>query len=105
MLNTLDWLSALKVKTNIQSDYGLHKLLGVAKATISGYRTGKTHFSDEIAAKVAGYLDVHPSIVLSSIGYERAVHDEEKAVWAYIYESVKGPQYEELMKEYLRFAA
>lgn len=105
MLTTLDWISALKNKVGISSDYGIAKFLGISSRTISSYRTGRTHFSEEIAALVAGYLEIHPSIVVASAGYERAAHDDEKAVWAYIYESVKGPQYEELMKEYLRFAA
>lgn len=105
MLTTLEWLSVLKIKMNISSDYGLHKLLGVAKTTISGYRTHRAHFSDETAAKVAGYLEIHPAIIMASVGYEKAVHDDEKAVWEYIYASVKGPQYDELMKEYLRLAA
>ncbi|MCW3478969.1 hypothetical protein OL229_05240 [Neisseriaceae bacterium JH1-16] len=99
MLTSLEWISALKTKTNIQSDYGVSKLLGVDRTTISGFRNKRNFLGLETAMKVASELEIDVSLVWLSAQFERAKSDPEKAMLVRLYVAAKGPQVEENIRK------
>jgi transcriptional regulator with XRE-family HTH domain len=84
-MNTLEYLDAAKKRLGIESDYALAKAMKVRPSTISNYRARRSEMDDEIAAKVAGILGVHPGFVMLDIHRERAKTPEERSIWADIY--------------------
>ncbi|MDO9011345.1 MAG: hypothetical protein Q7U78_05995 [Gallionella sp.] len=81
MKNTLDFVSDLKTKTGLESDYAIAKLLGVTKTTLSSYRNKKSFFDDSIAIQVADLLNEDAAYVVACIHAERAKHSNERALW------------------------
>lgn len=90
MFTTVELLDALKLKTGAASDYALAPILGVTRASVSNWRTGKDTFSDSMAIKVAEMLDLDAGIVLVSINGERAKTETQKAMWASMFEKLGG---------------
>lgn len=90
MNTTLKLINALKAKTGAVSDYDLAKKMGITRAAISNYQTGKRIFDDETAIKVASMLEIDPSMVLASIHIERAKSDAEKFAWTALFERLGG---------------
>lgn len=81
MRNTVDYLDALKAKLGLPSDYAAAKLLGVSRAACSRYRTGVSTFDDEVAFKVAEFLEINPLEVIVSARAERALSEDARARW------------------------
>lgn len=63
------------------TDYRVHKELGVAQQTVSGWRTGKTVFDDETCVQVANILKLDPGYVLSCVHLERATSSTLRDFW------------------------
>lgn len=101
MLTSIEWVSAVKSDTCIQSDYGIAKFLGISKASLSRYRQNITQLDEFIADKVADSLNIPAQFVYVSTHYERAKREEEKAVWMAIWQSIGGPQVEENIRKKL----
>lgn len=80
-MKTCDYLDELQSKLNIQSDYGLAKSLGISKQAISKYRNGRGSFDDQIAARVASALGLHPGIVLLDMYAERTKNESTRNIW------------------------
>jgi predicted transcriptional regulator len=77
---TIKVLDRLNTKLAM-SDYQLHKLLGVSKATVSRWRVGKGSFSDTTALKIAEILDENPGYMLALAAAERATGEPERKAW------------------------
>lgn len=88
-MNTLEYLDAAKKRLGIDSDYALAKALKVRTSTISNYRSRRSEMDDEIAAKVAGLLEVHPGLVILDIRRERAKTPAEQSIWQEIYKGFR----------------
>jgi len=81
MTITSKLLDDLKKKLEVSSDYALAKRLGISVQRISNYRTGRNHFDDLMAYRVAQLLDLDPAELVAQINLERAKRPEEKAAW------------------------
>jgi len=90
MKTSIEFISDLKIKSGIASDYALAKLLGVTKVTISHYQNGKTLIGDATAMRVAELLDLDPAYVVACIHAERAKHEGEKKLWERIAAMASG---------------
>lgn len=90
MKTSIEFISDLKIKSGISSDYALAKLLGVTKVTISHYQNGKTLIGDATAIRVAELLDLDPAFVVACIHAERAKHEGEKRLWERIAAMASG---------------
>ena len=90
MKTTLEFISDLKSRYGIESDYALAKLLGIAKNTMSLYRNSKSHFSDEVAIKAAELLGIDAGYVMACMAYERARTPLAKARWKHTADILYG---------------
>ncbi|MFA8363216.1 DUF3693 domain-containing protein [Burkholderia ubonensis] len=86
MNTTCRYLDAAKQRLGVQSDYALAKALGLRTTAISNYRSGRNHFDDATAIKVAHAAGLEPEVVLFAMQVERAKSDEARAVWASLLE-------------------
>lgn len=90
MNTTLDFLQAVKVKTGINSDYGIAPILGVTRAAVSNYRRKHGYFDDLVCVRVAEILEIDPIIVISAINAERSKDEKTRLIWANLYEKFGG---------------
>jgi hypothetical protein len=84
-MNTLEYLEAVKTRLGIESDYAVAKVLQMRQSTISGYRARGGQMDDDIAAKVAEILGIHPGLVMLDMHRARAKTPAEKSIWQDIY--------------------
>ena len=61
------------------SDYRIAKLLGITRASVSRFRTGKGSFCDETAIRAAELLGIEPLKVIAAANAERS--KDEKNPW------------------------
>nr|DAD55493.1 MAG TPA: helix turn helix protein [Corticoviridae sp.] len=80
-MNTLDYLSAVKKKLGIESDYALAKALGITHSAICGYRAGRSRIDDDTALKISEILDMNPLQVIAQANAERAKTPEMRSRW------------------------
>ena len=71
-MKTLDYISAIKKKHNVTSDYAVAKLIGITPQKMSGYATGDALPGTLNCMKIAEVLEVNPLQVLADIEIERA---------------------------------
>jgi transcriptional regulator with XRE-family HTH domain len=71
-MNTSDYLSAVKAKLNITSDYALAKALGVSRQRASDYVLGKSVPATLVAFTIAEILGEQPAGVIAELELERA---------------------------------
>lgn len=88
-MNTLEYMAAVKARLGIESDYALSKALGVSKQCVSRYAKGHGQFDDEVAARVAEILDMHPGIVVLDMHRERAKTPQERKIWQDIFQGFR----------------
>jgi predicted transcriptional regulator len=81
MKTTLEFISDLKTKTGLDSDYAIAKHLGITKTALSQYRLGKSFLGDQTAMKVAEMLEIDPAYVVACVHAERTKHAAEKKLW------------------------
>jgi predicted transcriptional regulator len=96
MKTTIDYLDEMKAKHGMPSDYAAAKALGVSRASISLYRTGKNQFDNFTAAKVADLLGVDVLEIIAAVNHERSKDDERRAFWLSLWEKSGGKYREEL---------
>ena len=87
-MNTPQYLDLVRERLNVPSDYALQKPLGVSKAQLSHYRTGKDSMSDAMAMKVAELCGIPCAQVLIDMHMERSKTPELRAAWADIMEKI-----------------
>ncbi len=80
-MKTVEYLDEVMRRKRIPSDYALAKALGVAKQTISRYRTVGGQFDDEVALRVADMLGIDAGIVLIDMHAERSKSADVRSVW------------------------
>lgn len=90
-MNTIEYLDAVKKALGIESDYALHKALGVSKTAVSRYYHKGGNFDDDVARKVASLLGLHPGIVMLDMHRQRAQSPETMALWGEIFEGFLAP--------------
>lgn len=77
-----DFVNQLKKRYDISSDYGLAKILGLTRQTMSAHKSGRAkHFSQETAYRLAELLDVDPAYVMTCLEAERAKDDRVREAW------------------------
>ena len=81
MRTTIEFLDALKIKLGVSSDYALAAKLGITRAAVSGYRTGRDCFGDEMAVTVGELLGINPAFVMACAHAERAKAGKVKNYW------------------------
>lgn len=81
MKTTIEFLTAIKTRYNLPSDYSLAGKLELTRASISRFMNGKDFLGDQTAMKVADLLDLDPAHVVACAHIERAKHANEKALW------------------------
>ena len=75
------YLDRIAELTETGSDYAAAKLLGITRQRISNYRTGRNHFDNEMAFKIAIMLDMNPAELIAELNAERAKTPEKKKFW------------------------
>ena len=71
-MNTQEYLSAVKAKLGISTDYKLAKALGVSRQLASKYVLGKNVPGPLVAFRIAEILGDQPSAVIADLEAERA---------------------------------
>ena len=84
-MNTLEYLDAIKKRIGKESDYAVAKVLEIRESTIAGYRKRGGQMDDEIAARAAAILGLHPGLVVLDMHRERAKTPAEASIWQEIY--------------------
>ena len=60
-----EWIDVIKKKTGLLTDYKVAQTLGISRAALSNYKSGKRQtFDESTAVKVAGILGEKPEAVL-----------------------------------------
>jgi predicted transcriptional regulator len=90
-VNTQEYLTAIRQKHNLASDYAVAKFLQISKQAVSRYGKGDCGFDDDIACKVADALAINPGIVVLDMHRERAKNTRAKAVWQDIFRNFLTP--------------
>jgi plasmid maintenance system antidote protein VapI len=80
-MNTKEYLDRLKKELGVESDYALHKALGITRSAISKLMHGGGTLSDESAIKVAELLGIPPGQVIIDMHIERSKAPEIRAAW------------------------
>lgn len=80
-MDSKGWIDRVRQTCGCTSDYQVAKLLGVSHERVSSYRTGRTAFDEDMAARVGAALGVHPAHVLATVRAGKARTDEGRAVW------------------------
>jgi transcriptional regulator with XRE-family HTH domain len=80
-MKTTEYMTAIKARHNISSDYALAKLLGVTQQAVSKWRNGKATIGDELAPLVGHLLDIDAAKVLADVNAEREHDETMKALW------------------------
>lgn len=76
------FISQIREKYGVTSDYQLAQLLGVTRQNISEHKRGKIkNFSEETAYRISQLLNIEPAYVLSCLAEERADNKAIKASW------------------------
>lgn len=71
-MKTLDYLERVKRRHHIESDYGVAKLMGIDRAVVSGWVTGRHTIGLRDCYKVAALLELDPALVIADMEAERA---------------------------------
>lgn len=84
MHTTKGFLTAVKARHGLTSDYQLAQVLGVTRASISTLQLGRSFLGHDSAMKVAELLDLDPAYVIACTDAERAKTDKIRTVYARI---------------------
>lgn len=92
MQTTTQFLDAVKIKTGVDSDYALAKLLGVTRAAVSNYRHRpiSSGFSEAAALRVAELLEIDPAYVIACSLAQRAKRPAMRKLWEGVAKKVAG---------------
>jgi transcriptional regulator with XRE-family HTH domain len=90
MKSTEMYLDEVKERLGLPSDYALAKALQCTRASISGYRSGRTLPDDLVCARIAAALNVEPMEVIAATNYQRSKTDEARTLWESIWGKAAG---------------
>ena len=85
-MNTNDYLTAIRSKLGVSTDYAVAKALGVSKQAAGRWSKGLSGFDDVTAQRVAAILEMHPGLVMLDMHRERAKTPAEQSIWQDIYQ-------------------
>lgn len=71
----------LKQSGKPDSDYQVHKALGVSTQTVSNWRTGRRGMEDDTGLAVAKLLGIPQEYVMACLYVERAKSDATRTFW------------------------
>ena len=74
-------LDQWKKRKGVETDYAAAKALHITPAAISKWRKGKGHAEVELAAKMAGDLNMSVIEVLAAIEADRAKSPQAQEIW------------------------
>lgn len=81
METTKQFYERAKAVAGAKSDYEFAKTLGLTRAAVSKYVTGKSSFDDEVAEQIAGILGLEPGYVMACAHAERSKDTTNRARW------------------------
>ncbi|MBL8508149.1 MAG: hypothetical protein JNM11_06755 [Chitinimonas sp.] len=90
-MKSLQYLDLAKEVTGITSDYGMAKVLGINRATISQWRSGKMFMDDYTCLRLAQMLSRDPLEVIAAVNAEREKDGAKREVWANLFLTVTQP--------------
>jgi transcriptional regulator with XRE-family HTH domain len=88
MKTTQQYIDAIKLRHNVDSDYAVAKLLGTSKQTVSRYQLGKGAFDDLMALRAAELLGLNPLEVIAAANAERARNEEVRNTWTGLWDKL-----------------
>lgn len=77
-MKAFEWIDRAKNAAGIESDYGIAKLLGINRATVSNYRKSMGMLDEDCAIKIANVVGVKPEAVLIDQLAERTKSPEAR---------------------------
>ena len=78
-MKAFEWIDRVKTARGIESDYAAAKALGIAKQTISMYRSRESTLDENAAITVANALGIEPIGIILDQTAERAKSPEIRA--------------------------
>lgn len=81
MRTSSTYIDAIRAKLGLKSDAAVARALGVGRQSIAHYRHGISSMDDEVCAKAAAILEIHPGTVLLDMYAERTRNPAIKHVW------------------------
>jgi DNA-binding XRE family transcriptional regulator len=89
-MKTTEYLDAVKTRLEISSDYGLAKVLGIARESVNAFRNGRSAMGIETCMKVGEILDVDGHAIYAQGQIERAKKPEIRDFWQKVSEKFSG---------------
>jgi transcriptional regulator with XRE-family HTH domain len=80
-VNSVQFLDEVRTKLGLDSDNKLARELGIERARISAYRTGRRKLDPDAAVAVAKALGLPPEHVFAAVAAERAKRTEHRKIW------------------------
>lgn len=84
-LTTIDLLDMVRVRLKSlnrnDSDYEAARVLGVAQATTSAWRTGKQRMGEDAGLAAAEFLGIEQEYVMACLLFERAQGEKARNFW------------------------
>lgn len=77
-------LDQLMEKYGLSSDYGVAKLMGVGRGSVSNWRNGRSQMADEVAIRAAALLGIDHKPLLAELQAERATDEASREAWRQI---------------------
>lgn len=88
-MKTTEYLDAVMQRQGLKTDYAVAKALKVRPSTVYGYREGRSLPDDEVAARIAELLEMHPGLVVLDMHRERAKTPAERSIWEEIFKGFR----------------
>lgn len=77
-----DFVKKLKKRYDISSDYGMAKILGLSRQTMSAHKSGRAkHFSEETAYKIGELTNEDPAYAMVVLAIDRAKDEKVREAW------------------------
>jgi plasmid maintenance system antidote protein VapI len=84
METTKQFYERAKAAAGAKSDYEFARTLGLTRAAVSKYVTGKSSFDDGVAESIAKILGLEPGYVMACAHAERSKDTKNRARWLHV---------------------
>ncbi len=78
-MKAIEWIERVKSINGITSDYGVAKVLGLSRQTVSGYRSRLSTLDEDASIRVAEAIGARPEAVILDQAAERVKSPEARA--------------------------
>lgn len=86
-----DFVKKLKKLYDISSDYGMAKILGLSRQTMSAHKSGRAkHFSEETAYKTGELTNEDPAYAMVVLAIDRAKDEKVREAWRRVARIMRG---------------